>query len=338
MSKHVIFITPGFPKNEDDTTCIPALQIYAKALKEDGVKVSVIAIHYPFMKDAYLWQGIEVFPLNGQNKKFRTLQLRRKALKKIKAINERDHVDIIHSFWLHETTKIAKFVSKDLNIRLVATAMGQEMINPKPGFKKWKKATFPIIAQSDFQAEALKKKGIESRAVISWGINQIQTSEKLFDLVCVSNLVPVKNVKYFVELCGELVKSKPDLTAKIIGTGPLASALQNQIVDLGIKNNVELTGSIPYDETLIFIAQSRVLVHPSNFEGFGMIFIEAMASGTHFISNPVGVAKRLENPFLTGDVAIDASMIQVQLKSAPPEPILFDIKDTVAKHKTIYGF
>ena len=31
--KHLLIITPGFPENEGDTKCIPALQIYLKELQ-----------------------------------------------------------------------------------------------------------------------------------------------------------------------------------------------------------------------------------------------------------------------------------------------------------------
>lgn len=338
MNKHVVFITPGFPKNEEDTTCIPALQFYAKALKEDGVKISVVSIHYPFQKDAYLWHGIEVFPLNGQNKKFRTRQLRRKALQKVKDIHDRDNVDVIHSFWLHETTRVASAVSKSLNIPLIATAMGQEMRNPKPSFKRWKKSDFTIVALSDFQADALRKKGVEPSAIVPWGIHEVTPVAKTTDLICVANLIPLKNVKYFVAICAEIVKTKPDLIAKIVGDGPLASNLQNQISDLGIQENVELLGELTYEESQTCITTSQVLIHPSQFEGFGMVIIEALAAGTHVIANPVGIAQQLEIPFLTGNVSADAAMVQVQLKSASPEPIVFDIKDTVSQYKSIYGF
>ena len=62
--KHIVFLTPGFPENERDDTCIPALQIFAKQLqKQPHCKVTVVTIHYPSQKTEYVWNGIKVYSL-----------------------------------------------------------------------------------------------------------------------------------------------------------------------------------------------------------------------------------------------------------------------------------
>ena len=312
------------------------MQLYARALKASGTRVSVIAIHYPHTSEKYTWHGIPVYPLKGNNRKFQTLLLKRKAIQIFKTIHKALPVDVVHSFWLNQTTIIGKAVAKSKQLPLVATAMGQEMRTPNPSFLRFKKADFPIVALCDFQKEALKKKGIQPKHIIPWGIEKAISADKKVDLICVGNLVPLKNSGYFVELCAELLKSKPDLRAKIVGIGPLASQLQNQIKDHGLQDHVDLTGVLDYHETQQLIAESRVLVSASEFEGFGMTIIEAMAHKTHVIASPVGIAKELEIPHLTFDVALDAAMIQVQFRSAAPEPILWDIKDTVTAYRAIY--
>lgn len=214
--------------------------------------------------------------------------------------------------------------------------MGQEMRNANPNFNRWQKATFPIVALSKFHKKSLEEKRVNVRYMIPFGLEKMISAEKDLDLICVGNLIPLKNMGYFIELCAELLKMQHDLKAKIVGTGPLSAALQIQIDESRLQNNVELTGSLDYLETQQLIARSKVLVSTSEFEGFGMTTVEAMASKTHVMASPVGIAGELDIPHLTFDVALDAAMIQLQLRSAAPEPILWDIKDTVARYCAIY--
>ena len=333
-----MIITPGFPANEGDTTCIPALQIFTRALLDEGIKVSVIPIHYPFSEVPYDWFGAKVYPLNGRNKRRRVLLHKRKAVHIANEIHEKKPVNVVHSFWLNESTKVGKAVAKSLSSPLVATVMGQEMRNAKPGFKRWRNSNFPIVALCRFQAEQLRKKQVEASHIIPWGVEKTNTDFKSNDLICIGSLIPLKNIGYFVELCAHVHATHPDLSARIIGDGPLSSVLQQRINAFGLTENVKLMGELSYGETQELIAQSKVLVHPSEFEGFGMTIIEAIANGTHVISTPVGIADELEIPHLTEDPAIDTAMLQMLLKTEAPEPVLHDIKASVRAYFLLYGF
>lgn len=70
-NKHILIVTPGFAANESDTTCIPPLYLYIKELKDQDPdwRISIIAIHYPFVKEKYLFFGATVYPYNGRNRK-----------------------------------------------------------------------------------------------------------------------------------------------------------------------------------------------------------------------------------------------------------------------------
>src|ERR1700730_7170372 len=89
----LIILSPGFPKNEEDSTCLPAQQAFVLALKKNFplLKIIVIAFEYPFSRSVYLWNGIEVISFNGWKKrKISKLLLWRdikKSLKKIKNEN-----------------------------------------------------------------------------------------------------------------------------------------------------------------------------------------------------------------------------------------------------------
>ncbi len=335
-NKHILFITPGFPENEQDSACIPALWIYAKGLSESGVKVSIITLQYPFRKGKYKWNGISVFPLNGANKKVKQLLLTNKAIKSAIKIHEENPVDVVHSFWLHRATEIAMKVGQSLNVPVLATAMGQEMRNPKSNFEKWKNVDIPIISISEFQSDALKREGVVPTQIIPWGIDYFGIKDKRVDLVCVGSLIPLKNVAYFVELCALLKSHIPDFKAGIIGDGPEKNAITRQIKENDLESNIQMPGALSYEGAIWWTGHAKVLVSASEFEGFGMTIIEAMACETHVLATPVGIAKELEVPHLIGDPQLDVAMLLMLLKADPPKHKLFSIEGTVSAYKAIY--
>lgn len=260
----------------------------------------------------------------------------RKAVECAAKIHKEKSVDVVHSFWLHRATDIAMKVSKSLGAPILATAMGQEMRNPNRRFQPWKDVSFPIVSISEFQSDALKREGVFPKVIIPWGVNDKTIEDKRIDLICVGSLIPLKNVSYFVELCIQLKTQSSDFRAVIVGDGPEKEALQHQIQSSGLNANVQLTGALSYEETQQWIAQSKVLVSASSFEGFGMTIIEAMAHETHVLATPVGIAKELEIPHLIGDPKLDVAMLQMLLKTDRPEHQVFPIEDTVKAYEAIY--
>ncbi|MGB0369237.1 MAG: hypothetical protein ACPGD8_07510 [Flavobacteriales bacterium] len=48
--KHILILTPGFPENEADDTCMPYLQTYLReaSKEEHGLRFTVISLQYPY--------------------------------------------------------------------------------------------------------------------------------------------------------------------------------------------------------------------------------------------------------------------------------------------------
>ena len=101
-SKTLIILSPGFPKDESDSTCLPFLQQFVMELKMQfpRLQVVVLAFEYPFVRRSYLWNSTRVFPFNGWKKgkivKFFTWQLILSKMRKIR--NENEVVGIL-SLW-----------------------------------------------------------------------------------------------------------------------------------------------------------------------------------------------------------------------------------------------
>ena len=65
-----VILTPGFPKNEADSTCIPMLQQFVLTLKDlyPQINIVVLSFQYPYFKKTYQWFDITVTSFNGRNK------------------------------------------------------------------------------------------------------------------------------------------------------------------------------------------------------------------------------------------------------------------------------
>ena len=66
----LVMLTPGFPENENDSSCLPFAQSLVKAINNNFsfVKIIVLSFQYPFTKTEYLWSGNLIIPFCGKNK------------------------------------------------------------------------------------------------------------------------------------------------------------------------------------------------------------------------------------------------------------------------------
>ena len=48
--KTLVILSPGFPKDEADTTCLPAHQVFIKSLNKNfpSLKIIILSFQYPF--------------------------------------------------------------------------------------------------------------------------------------------------------------------------------------------------------------------------------------------------------------------------------------------------
>ena len=78
-------------------------------------------------------------------------------------------------------------------------------------------------------------------------------------------------------------------TLIIIGTGPLEKELKNQAKQLGLENRILWLGRVSLEELIGAYYASTALWFPSNVrsEGFGLVQIEAMASGCPVINTDI---------------------------------------------------
>lgn len=93
----------------------------------------------------------------------------------------------------------------------------------------------------------------------------------------VGRLSEVKNHKKLLEIFSHCLKYEPTAKLMLVGDGPLLEQLQQQAVDLGIREHVIFAGARSDVKDLLNIFD--LFVFPSLFEGLSVVAIEAQANG-----------------------------------------------------------
>ena len=81
----------------------------------------------------------------------------------------------------------------------------------------------------------------------------------------------------------QLLSQHPDTIYLIVGDGDDRPRLESLAVECGVVENVQFTGSVPSEELPDYFRLADVFVMPSTGEGFGIVFLEAMATGVRVI-------------------------------------------------------
>ncbi|WP_456367964.1 glycosyltransferase family 4 protein [Thermococcus sp.] len=79
-----------------------------------------------------------------------------------------------------------------------------------------------------------------------------------------------------------------DATLLVVGKGSMLPILRNKVRLMGISNRVKFLGPIGYSILPLYYRASDVFVLPSLSEAFGIVLLEAMASGTPVVGTRVG--------------------------------------------------
>jgi glycosyltransferase involved in cell wall biosynthesis len=288
----LVILSPGFAANEADTTCIPPMQLFVKALKEicPGLNIIVLTFQYPFFAGSYDWYGVKVIAIGGKRrgKLFRGLTWI-KAWRILRKLNREYNLMGLLSFWLGECAFVGSYFAKFNHLTHYSWLLGQDAKRRNKYFKWIMPKGDSLIALSDFIAREVRNNyGIIPEQVIPVGIDISLFGEapikRDIDILGVGSLIPLKQYQLFVEAVGVLKGFYPDIKAVICGKGPELESLQSAAEKLGLKNNLVFTGELPHTEVLAMMQRSKIFLHTSNYEGFGAVIAEALYAGAHVVS------------------------------------------------------
>jgi len=106
--------------------------------------------------------------------------------------------------------------------------------------------------------------------------------------ICVSRLVPIKNVALFVDAMAVVHRARPDACGVIVGDGPLEAALKARAAALGVSGVIRFAGYVGQRELPLWYRAADVFVLSSDFDNSPNVVLEAMASGLPLVATNVG--------------------------------------------------
>jgi glycosyltransferase involved in cell wall biosynthesis len=104
-------------------------------------------------------------------------------------------------------------------------------------------------------------------------------------IVCVARQYPRKHVADLLQALPIVRQTIPNAHAIIVGDGPEHQPLRELARRLNLGDAVQFTGSLPNDEDVAaYYRRADIFCLPSVQEGFGIVFLEAMAAGLPIVA------------------------------------------------------
>ena len=102
-------------------------------------------------------------------------------------------------------------------------------------------------------------------------------------------IVPRMGIDVLLEAWARLARGRGDLVLLVVGEGTERARLARDADRLGLANTVRFVGAVSDDELVSYYRAADVCVVPSvALEGFGLVVLEALASGTPVVASDVG--------------------------------------------------
>jgi glycosyltransferase involved in cell wall biosynthesis len=212
-------------------------------------------------------------------------------------------IDVVHS--LHYSFPLFRFGAKSVVTihDLTSLLMPDMHIGIKMHYyrffirraRRWSDALIFVSrsAQEDFLAHFGSPRGLST--VVYHGKSPVfhpQHDQAAIDVVratygvparyilYVGTIEPRKNLERLVQAFANLASTYPEVSLVIAGMmGWKQDHLFGLVRDLGLKDRVLFPGFVAEEHKALLIAGSNLFVYPSNYEGFGLPVLEALASG-----------------------------------------------------------
>lgn len=106
---------------------------------------------------------------------------------------------------------------------------------------------------------------------------QFGLPDDAFVMITIGRLVARKATTQLIDLLARMRSTRAHLM--IVGDGPDAASIRRMAAEHGVQSQVHLLGQISDEQKYAALAVAEVFVSASQHEGFGLVFLEAMAFG-----------------------------------------------------------
>ena len=231
--------------------------------------------------------------------------------------------DVVHAHTLSNAT-VGLFLKNAVGCPLVVTTHGSDASIP------YERGDMQFLRQSCDKADAV----VAVSSALAKKVHSCGTTTPIYTvlngfylkyvseemekdslrLIQVGHLNEQKRVHVTIDAFAKLREKYSDAKLEIVGSGPQKEVLREQCQALGLSEFICFAGQVPNEQALEKMAKAKFFVMPSVREGFGIVYLEAMASGCITIGTQgEGIADVIvsgKNGFLVPPDDVDA-IVQV---------------------------
>lgn len=253
--------------------------------------------------------------------------IKKLSIKEIKEVIKEYKPDIIHA---HDVRASIMAVLSTKKIPVISHIHGNFGNTNKNNSKSILYRLFlsrfsKIIAVSDSVVnEYMFSNKLRKKSIVLYNVIDVEmildkikmdNNEYDFDCVFLGRLTYPKNPERLVSIMKHVIEQNPKIKLGIIGDGELKDTIVNLIRKENMERNIKMMGFI--DNPYKILAQSKLMLMCSRYEGTPMAALEAMSLGIPIVSTPVdGLNNIIENGvdgFLDKDDSILAEHISIIL-------------------------
>ena len=318
---HILIIPSSYP-TEDASLRGTFFKEQAEALKEDGNKVGVIysetrritGINFKTFKknhfqiNEYCENGVNVIRLHGWNvlamRNSLGINLWIKQTVKLFEIYIKKYgkPEIMHVHCGLYGGSAAKIIKEKYNIPYIITEHSSLILNNKLDsyhemiLKEAYDNADMLISVGSKLKEAMKRytnnnivviPNIVDTSIFKYS-NKENSKNNKFKFASVCFLRTDKNIKLLLEAFAKNFKGNDCVGLMIIGDGPEKENLIKLANELNIFGQVDFIGAVERNNLYDYLKEASSFVLPSNYETFGVAYIEALACGLPIVTTSCG--------------------------------------------------
>jgi len=219
-------------------------------------------------------------------------------------LSHRFDFDLIHAHVALPDGFAGALLTKEIQRPLVITIHGKDTANAQwstahrnprcnPAIFKALMSSSKVVAVSNYVKRSTMEiyPSLDSGkiVVIHGGVDltKCQLGEKersgTMTILSVGPLIPLKGHRYTIDAMKEVVEAFPNCRLVIVGEGEEKEGLMRQVAGNGLQNCVSILNILPREQLLRLMSICDIFVLPSWAEGFGIVYLEAMAFGVPVI-------------------------------------------------------
>lgn len=323
----LLYLTHNFPRHADDMAGAFLLAL-AHGQQALGHEVRVVAPHAAGLAERDSVAGVEVAryrygpdahetlayagtmheqALRSWKARWRLLQFVRASRAALRRECNGWHPDVVHVHWW-VPGGFAFWPGQRLDAPIVLTSHGTDLflLDRFPAARQVARSVFRRAAQvtviSTPLVERVEALGVPRERVTvlpmplttgrfepTVGVPRIPDQ-----LLFVGRLVERKGAEYAIRAIAALRGQGREVRLVVVGDGPERPKLEALATELGVADSVRLAGALPHDAVAAHYRSASALLMPAvtdwkgEQEGFGMVLVEAMASGLPIVASRSG--------------------------------------------------